>query len=140
MTHVKVFYQRTTNVLQNVFHRVTAQDDDCGAHGSCSLRYDGSKVCICESPWINLIDGDVRTPCAYEGVSQTTSLVVSILVGFLGADWFLLSRCVNGTYVCVGVVKLLTLGGFGVWWLLDFLRIAYNDFGDGEGMPMHADL
>jgi TM2 domain-containing membrane protein YozV len=39
--------------------------------------------------------------------------VISWLVGFLGAD-----RFYKGD-VGLGVLKLLTIGGVGIWWLVD---------------------
>ena len=56
---------------------------------------------------------------------QSTSLtspvlvwVVSFFFGYLGIDRFLVGS------VGAGVVKLLTCGGFGLWWLIDLFIIA----------------
>jgi len=42
-------------------------------------------------------------------------VIISWSIGFLGAD-----RIYNGE-VGLGILKLVTLGGFGVWWLVDAL-------------------
>jgi hypothetical protein len=47
----------------------------------------------------------------------TLLLVVSILVGALGIDRFMVGD------IALGFVKLVTCGGFGIWWLVDFFLI-----------------
>lgn len=47
----------------------------------------------------------------------TTSLILSILVGGLGVDRFYIGD------VGLGVVKLVTAGGLGIWWLVDLFVI-----------------
>ena len=49
----------------------------------------------------------------YSGHYFLTSLLYSVLLGFLGMDRFCLGH--TGT----GVGKLLTLGGVGIWWVVD---------------------
>ena len=47
----------------------------------------------------------------------TVSLIISILVGGYGIDRFYIGD------IGLGVAKLLTCGGFGVWWLVDLFLI-----------------
>ena len=47
----------------------------------------------------------------------TVILIVSILVGTLGIDRFIIGD------IGLGVGKLLTCGGLGVWWLVDLFLI-----------------
>ncbi|MCD7930871.1 MAG: TM2 domain-containing protein [Tannerellaceae bacterium] len=47
----------------------------------------------------------------------TTSLIVSILAGSLGIDRFIIGD------VGMGVGKLLTCGGFGIWTIVDWFLI-----------------
>ncbi|PYV06312.1 MAG: hypothetical protein DMG26_03490 [Acidobacteria bacterium] len=58
------------------------------------------------------------------------ALLLSILAGTLGVDRFYLG------YVGLGVLKLLTLGGFGIWTLVDIILIATNKLPDGQGNPL----
>ena len=51
-------------------------------------------------------------------INWTTTLIVSIFVGGLGIDRFIMG------HVWQGILKLLTLGGFGIWWLIDLILIA----------------
>ena len=119
-----------------------AKDAECGMHGSCAKPDPSAahSVCVCESPYINLIDGAQQSACVYEGVSRMSALVASGLGGFLGIDWFILSRGTNLSYIYTGLAKLSTLGGFGVWWAYDFARLASGIVTDGNGMPLFADM
>jgi len=47
-----------------------------------------------------------------------TALLLSILLGGLGVDRFYMG------YIGLGVLKLILLGGFGIWWLIDLILIA----------------
>lgn len=47
----------------------------------------------------------------------TTSLIVSILAGGLGIDRFIIGD------TGLGIGKLLTCGGFGIWTIVDFFLI-----------------
>ena len=47
----------------------------------------------------------------------TVSIILSVLVGGLGVDRFYIGD------VGLGVAKLLTGGGLGVWWLVDLFLI-----------------
>jgi len=46
------------------------------------------------------------------------ALLLSILLGSLGVDRFYIG------YIGTGILKLITFGGFGIWWLIDLILIA----------------
>ena len=46
------------------------------------------------------------------------TLVMSIFFGVLGVDRFMMG------HIGLGLLKLFTFGGFGVWWLVDVILIA----------------
>jgi len=60
----------------------------------------------------------------------TTALLLSFFLGSLGVDRFYLG------YTGIGVAKLLTLGGCGVWSLIDFILIATRNLTSADGQPL----
>jgi TM2 domain-containing membrane protein YozV len=59
--------------------------------------------------------------------SRRLALLFSLLWGSIALDRFYLG------YTGLGTLKLLTLGGCGVWWLLDVVRLVRNQLQDAEG-------
>lgn len=59
--------------------------------------------------------------------SFIVALMLSIFFGSLGLDRFYLG------YVGLGLLKLFTLGGCGVWSLIDIILIATNKLKDAQG-------
>jgi len=51
---------------------------------------------------------------------QLTILIISFLAGYFGLDRFYRGE------VALGVIKLITCGGFGVWYLVDLAIAAYR--------------
>lgn len=51
-------------------------------------------------------------------VNWVLALLLSIFFGSFGVDRFLLG------HIGLGILKLITFGGFGVWWLIDVILIA----------------
>ena len=51
-------------------------------------------------------------------VNWVLALVMSIFFGGLGVDRFIMG------HVGLGILKLITLGGCGIWWLIDLILIA----------------
>ena len=62
--------------------------------------------------------------------SKTTALILSILLGELGVDRFYLG------YVGLGILTLITAGGFGIWWLIDLILIATGKMTAKDGSEL----
>jgi len=64
---------------------------------------------------------------AAEGKSQVIALVLVVLVGVIGIHRFYLG------YTGIGIAQLLTLGGCGIWSLIDLVRIITGDLKPKDG-------
>jgi TM2 domain-containing membrane protein YozV len=62
-----------------------------------------------DSKWMMIHSVELKDP--------TTILIISIIVGHLGIDRFLLGD------TGLGVVKLITCGGLGVWTIVDWFLV-----------------
>ena len=51
-------------------------------------------------------------------VNWILALVMSVVFGTLGVDRFIMKK------VGTGLLKLITFGGLGIWWLVDVILIA----------------
>lgn len=62
--------------------------------------------------------------------SKQTALILSILLGEFGIDRFYLG------YIGTGILKLITCGGFGIWWLIDLIQIARGNMTTKDGQKL----
>lgn len=69
-------------------------------------------------------------PAGQEPKSFLVAILLSIFVGTLGVDRFYLG------YVGLGVLKLITLGGCGIWAIVDLILIATGNLKDKNGVPL----
>lgn len=77
--------------------------------------------------------------CPYPNItvkrkSKRTAFLLSLFVGGLGIDRFYLSHIVTG------LVKLFTIGGLGVWWIIDWVLILNDVLIDISGCPLMMDM
>ena len=60
------------------------------------------------------------------------AFIISWLVGFLGIDRFYLG------YTGLGILKLITLGGCGIWALIDWILITFGALKDSDGRELQG--
>ena len=71
-----------------------------------------------------------QSPSGSNQKSYVTALLLSLFLGTLGIDRFYLG------YTGLGIAKLLTLGGFGIWALIDFIMIAMRKVTAANGSAL----
>ena len=59
--------------------------------------------------------------------SRLVALLLCWFLGIFGAHRFYVGK------VGTGILQLVTLGGFGIWWLIDLVMIAVGSFRDIDG-------
>ena len=71
-----------------------------------------------------------QVPGLFSDKEWVTTLILSWLLGSLGVDRFYLG------YTGLGVLKLITLGGCGIWHLIDAILITMRKIPDAQGRPL----
>ncbi len=71
---------------------------------------------------------ELTSPAAAgSGKSQIVAAVLCFFIGIIGIHRFYLG------YTWQGIVQILTLGGLGLWTLIDFIRILIGDLQPKDG-------
>ncbi len=75
-------------------------------------------------------NGETTPSTPAQGKSWTVTLILAILLGGLGVDRFYTG------HIGLGILKLITGGGCGIWWLIDIILIAMGKRTDKDGNPL----
>jgi len=90
---------------------------------NCKAETDPNAV-ICLKCGVSLQDNNNALG---EGKDWLTTLLLCVFLGSLGIHRFYTKHTV------IGIVQLLTLGGCGIWTLIDLIMIATGSFKDADG-------
>jgi len=79
-----------------------------------------------DGPWF----AAKEMPGLFSDKEWLTALLLSLFVGGLGVDRFYLGQ------TGLGILKLLTCGGMGIWSIIDIIMIATGKLTDKNGLPL----
>ena len=71
-----------------------------------------------------------QIPGVFSNKDWTTAMLLSWLLGGLGVDRFYLG------YTGLGLLKLFTLGGCGIWSIIDAILVTMKNIPDSSGAPL----
>ena len=74
------------------------------------------KIMVLQEALAKLDDSKAMFIHSLDFKDPTTILIISILIGSLGVDRFMLGEA------GLGIAKLLTCGGFYIWWIIDMVN------------------
>ena len=87
---------------------------------------------ICPACGVRQYDagGTGTSLAAYSPRRTPVAAILAFFFGVFGAHRFYLGRPKSA------VAMLLTLGGFGIWAIIDFILILFGELKDGDGRPL----
>lgn len=63
--------------------------------------------------------------------SRLVTLILAWFLGIFGVHRFYVGK------VGTGILMLITIGGFGIWWLVDIIFVLIGSFKDSKGQRIY---
>ncbi len=100
-------------------------------HSCGAQAYERAVVCVkCGVALYPVLPGGSSARTEESDRSWVVALLLSLFWGWLGIHRFYVG------HVGIGVAQLLTAGGCGIWWLIDFILVALGGVKDELGRPL----
>jgi hypothetical protein len=71
-----------------------------------------------------------QIPNLYSQKQWIVAIILAVFLGNLGIDRFYVG------HIGLGILKVVTLGGCGVWHIVDIVLFAMNKVSDDKGLPL----
>lgn len=95
--------------------------------GSCGANIEDG---VSECPSCGVATGGAGQSAEMSTKGFVPALLLALFLGVLGIHRFYVGK------IGTGILMLLTLGGLGIWQIIDIILIAVGSFTDKNGLPL----